>query len=673
MKRPLFFILSIAFCIALPAQPYTSKDFKDVKVKFRNATVCGSNDKVQYLPFQNSSQHVPRSYYDVGKTHYMQVTYANARNTTNWSPDGKTCAATWTMGSSPTSGSGILGTGINYYDYDGWGEIPTLNPLDRIEQFPLDKTRAPGWGSQVFTEEGECVVSHSTADSGMVINYREIRREGEWTQYILKGPELSNGKTEIICPSIYAVGNTIHLVCVTGCAEGATYHGYPLCPLYYRSTDGGQTWEDVRTFEGVMTELDMRGMSADQYVLTARENHVVLAYVNGYAAYLESFDGGDTWERHLVYDTDWSWESTGVWVGPTMYATTIAVAIGDDEKVHIAFSAQMRHREPDDEPDSLTYYPTLCALYTWNDEQPIMTHKDLKLEYDYNTQTWISLGYDLLPNFMEAPIIFGSKRFRWWADPRETLIANFNNVGYISHPRLIAEKGKVYLMYSSIIEEPLTHPSNAQFIRGVFVTVSNDNGATYDQYDNTSWISYGPNFFYYDWEGVDPEHPLETAPDPIVISESGYPSMTATIAGGMLVFTWLSDLLQFPDTFADDYSPWQNFSYSVIGFRLPAWEAGIYNNTRYQGPPPPPPYVDEKILNVNLKVSPNPADNIVTVQAGTSNPYTLTITNFMGQLVQTIKGQQPQVELNVANYPAGIYIVNVKTAYATASQKLIVK
>jgi hypothetical protein len=45
----------------------------------------------------------------------------------------------------------------------------------------------------------------------------------------------------------------------------------------------------------------------------------------------------------------------------------------------------------------------------------------------------------------------------------------------------------------------------------------------------------------------------------------------------------------------------------------------------------------------------------------------------MGQVVHTIKGQRSEIQLNVANYPAGVYIVNVKTANATASQKLIVK
>jgi len=38
-----------------------------------------------------------------------------------------------------------------------------------------------------------------------------------------------------------------------------------------------------------------------------------------------------------------------------------------------------------------------------------------------------------------------------------------------------------------------------------------------------------------------------------------------------------------------------------------------------------------------------------------------------------MKGAQNRVELNVSNFAPGVYIVNVRTANATTSQKLIVK
>ena len=44
----------------------------------------------------------------------------------------------------------------------------------------------------------------------------------------------------------------------------------------------------------------------------------------------------------------------------------------------------------------------------------------------------------------------------------------------------------------------------------------------------------------------------------------------------------------------------------------------------------------------------------------------------MGQVVFTAKGEA-KTEFSVANYPKGIYIVNVKTAKSMSSQKLIVQ
>jgi hypothetical protein len=45
----------------------------------------------------------------------------------------------------------------------------------------------------------------------------------------------------------------------------------------------------------------------------------------------------------------------------------------------------------------------------------------------------------------------------------------------------------------------------------------------------------------------------------------------------------------------------------------------------------------------------------------------------MGQVIATMNGNTDKVDLNVSNYAPGIYIVNVRTANAMTTQKLIVK
>jgi len=693
MKKSLFIILAALFCISLAAQTQSAKDWKlqnAVAQKAYKTTYGGANEVIptDFIPEQRPAQFTPKGgdyLYGIGNSYYLMQTNNNARNTINWSPDGKFCTATWTYGTKVGS-QNVRGTAVNYFDqvtqtwkhnYDEDTQTVTP-PLERVEQGTSAEVGNPGWGTHVFTEKGECVIAHSAAAGGtgaLVINYRENWAEGEWQQYILKGPVLSNGNTDMYWPTVTAVGNTIHLVCVTSSDDDVTYEGIWCRPIYFKSTDGGKTWSEPKIFGiDVMPEIDQINVRGDDYVLTARGSHVVLAYCGGVAAYLESFNDGDTWTYHSVYKTEWDWFSTGKWIGPTMAATTIAAAIGEDDVVHITFSAHIQVRKPDTEPNFYSYYPFLCGLYTWKEGQPTMTHEDMGIQYDFDNDEWIDWGYDLLPNFMDAPELLGFPEFTFWDASKDMILNNYSANGYICHPRLIAEGGKVYLMYSSIIEEPMLYNSEA-FYRGVFLTVSKDNGDTYDQKNNTSWLSYHPRLFWYEWENyeridtINYEH--NDGMMEFYVSENGYPSMATSIKNNSLVFTWENDIFPMPG--GSSWDPWNTVPFAIYSLMIPAKDAGAYYNTQdiwnNKGSK-----VEEKETLGNLKVYPNPAcEGYAMIEVGTQNPFTLTVTNMMGQVMFTGKGQGANVKLNVSDFPAGIYVVNVKTDHASASQKLIVK
>ena len=428
----------------------------------------------------------------------------------------------------------------------------------------------------------------------------------------------------------------------------------------------------------------MDRISADDYVITARGNHVVIAYMaqhNIQVGYVESTDGGDTWVRKLVYDCPFNWDSEGVGEGPVMDPTNIAVAIGDDGIVHIAFATLMIARFPDTPPEYYNpFYAHWSGIFMWNSNQPTLTGADFGIKMDFETQDWISLDYEEKPFFIYAPGI-GTDEFEfsdnWTTD---MLVNNYDYKGFVEHPRLIAEGGKVYLMYSSVIAEPLLHPSNERYVRGVFLTVSNDNGETFNQADNTFWLSYCSEYFYYDWSGFNPNDPMANPPDPIVVTENGYPTMASSIKNNKIVCTWMNDLFQFPEWPDQSTSPdpWVSPAYKVYAFMIDIndinsseqkWymTKNIYNGVDFV----PEIKVTEQTLE-NLQIYPNPATDNVQVKLETYVPFTVTVTNMMGQVVKTIHGQG-EVNFNVADYQSGIYIVNVKTASATTSQKLIVR
>jgi len=685
MKKSLFIILAALFCLSLAAQQQSAKDFKlknAVAKKIYRTPVGGAHevDFTNFIPEQRSSQFAPKNndyLFGIGNTYYLSQTNASSRNTINWSPDGKTCAAVWTYGAKVGS-QNVRGTAINYFDqatqtwkhnYDEDTQTVTP-PIERVEQGSVG---APGWGTHVFTEDGECIVAHSESVQGMVINYREKYGEGEWQQLILKGPELSNGNTDIYWPTLCAVGNTIHMVCVTTNDDNVYYEDIWCHPIYYRSTDGGKNWEGPILLTA-MPKVDRANANADDYVLAARENHIVLAYCGGNVAYIESLDGGNTWTHHLVYETKWDSESTGVLIGPCMLPTSVAAAIGDDGKVHIAYGTQMRVRLPDDPPGSTTYWGDIySAMFTWCEGQPIMKVEDLGIVFDEVEQVILDYTFESLPNFMDAPDLLGFDNFIFWTEgnPQDLLSENYSINGYISHPRLIAEGDKVYLMYSSIIEEPMLSTVGFVFLRGVFLTVSYDNGETFDQKHNTSWLSYHPRLFWYEWENYERIDTINYEHNNGMLqlneSENGYPSMATSIKNNSLVFTWENDIYPMPNG-----ATWNTTPFAIYSLIIPAKDAGAYYNTqdiwKNKGSK-----VEEKEVIENLKVYPNPTNDNAMIEVGTLNPFTLTVTNMMGQVMFTGKGQGANVKLNVSDYPAGIYVVNVKTAHASASQKLIVK
>ena len=673
MKKSLLIILAALFCISLAAQPQ-SKDWKlknaVSKTSYR-APVGGANEvNASFTPTHRLAR-VPKgdaNLSGIGETYYISQTNSASRNTINWSPDGKSCAASWTYGNK----SNVRGTGLNYYDpaTKTWGSAPT----ERVEQGTSGEIGSPGWGQHLFTENGECIVAHSAAaeeTGGLVINYREKRGEDEWQQYVLHGPTLDNSDlTDIYWPTLVAVGNTIHMVCVTSNDDNVTYQGIWCRPIYYKSTDGGKTWTNPVIFAD-MPERAQRNLRGDGYVIAARENHIVFAYCDGTVGYMESVDGGDTWVHKSVYETDWDWDSDGQ-SGPCMYPASVAITIGDDDKVHLAFSTIAAQRDPGTQPNWWATWSLFCGLFTWNEGDATIQMDDFGLVADDEGHL-LSWSYDTLPNFMDAPDLLGFDYFTFWnpeLNYKDMIPDNYGNHGYITNPRLLAKGNKVYLMYSSIIEEPMISNSGL-FIRGVFLTVSYDNGKTFNQHDNTSWLSYHPDLFWCSWENF--EHTSDTTHNNMVLmiepSECGYPSMATSIENNSLVFTWENDFYPFPG----GNTTWVTWPFNMYSLILPEHYVPSYYNTqdvwRDKGDK-----IEEKEVIENLKVYPNPpTDGYAMIDVGTQNPFTLTVTNMMGQVMFTGKGQGANVRLNVSHYPAGIYIVNVRTAHASASQKLIVK
>ena len=568
MKKTLFFIATTALCASVMAQT-TSNQF----------------------------------YKKIGETYYNTFTNSVARNTIGFDSQSLNGAAVWIMGSSSSN----RGTGINYYNANNntWGSAPNPN-TGRIE------TEYTGWGTHGFTEEGEIVVAHNS-NTGLIVNTRDIAGEGAWQQYLLQGPSyLINGvsSTKLLWPTLITKGNTVHMVCVTDQWPGDDYppdyepnpnlppHGYlgfPTLPLYYRSTDGGKTWETPRDFrEYGMTSLECFRVGADEYILTARGNHVVLLYYSGYVGflcYLESKDGGDTWVKKTIYDCGMDFAQFDQPAEPRLLPTCASVCIDENHKVHVVFSAQCRAK-PEGTNMMYNYWGQLpVGMIYWNeDREPIDWH-DIRGWRNEN-DVLLDYNWDTYQDYIPAPSVIGLDHFYFWENSPQYNSDQYNNSGWAICPRLLAKDGRVYVSYQS----PLDFAFEIYgYYRGIFITVSEDYGETWDVQNNTSWISYHPDLQFIDWDNyIEPSYTPEGEPEynpaqyvmPIVFSENSYPSMSYNNKGDLFILQWANKLEQFSSPIGYvNGSPISVYTFTQDLKNIPAYKniqevcRGLWNGT----------------------------------------------------------------------------------------------
>jgi hypothetical protein len=689
MKKILLLFIAVIVCSTLMAQHKMSS------TKLQSATstnyYVGSEQEDVFTPTFTPTI-LQKKVTAVGETYYNLPTNAFARNTINFRPNTNDAAVVWTMALDNDS----RGTGINYYTNGEWDPMPAADA--RIE------TVRNGWGIHGFTNEGEIVVAHNglvNLEGGLTVNTRDKWGEGEWNEYTLNGPEYTmppgtTATTGILWPTMVTNGDVVHLVCVTdqwgdpgaGKRHGEYIHGYKpdgtttysTVPLYYRSKDGGKTW-DIKAHDFLnegMTPYEVHQTSGDNYSLTVKGDHIVLLYApNGGICYMESKDGGDTWTKKMIYDPE---EFTYYTSENNLRLAPVSGTAYIDEsgKVHVAFSSVPARSEG--LVNYSYYYAIPVGLIYWNESFPKITKEDVKgwLDDPYVYWEWESCR-----GYMQLPSVLGFDRFLEDEENDPPLVATqFRGSLWATFPRIITKGEKVFLSYQAPLEYPLIYGSDPNnFYHGAFVTTSLDKGETWNVVENTSWISYTPNVFMCEWDQYSgPLSKIEgsdTIPyweGMIVIkaqSDNAYPTMSTNIASnGNFFFQWYSQYTPFVEAGGIVSDPIE--VYTLIK-NLDVFPD--YANIRdiYKGKFDPNLAVIEN-PTINLKIYPNPAtEGIVNIKVDTNRPYTITVTNIMGQVVHNMTGNSNKTELNISNFIPGIYLVTVKTNKTIATQKLIVK
>lgn len=296
----------------------------------------------------------------IGTTWYdgQALNYGNMMQRIWAFPDGS-IGATWL-----STGENLnpeRGCGYNYFDGSAWGtENPHVGPDDRMGT----PSYAP-WG-----ENGEIITQYKyVAGSGPLKFYkRETKGEGDWQEVELSGPT----GVSLVWQSMMTSGENHEHIHVLAYTYDIPYMGQENALLYYRSSDGGDTWDiDGEIIEGLGENYFLKINSLSYAWANPVGNTIAFTY--GFDEFggrvFKSNDNGDSWETIDVFTTPFlsTEPPTDTDIFPCGIGTS-ACALDSEGNVHVVFPRMRKIFQAGE----ASYYPYTDGLIYWNETMPVL-------------------------------------------------------------------------------------------------------------------------------------------------------------------------------------------------------------------------------------------------------------------------------------------------------------
>ena len=365
MKRIYLFTILILCGMAVMAQYSPAKVSKSVTLRDVLETPAVDNQ----CPFLNSGNPVVNTKaamdVNVGTSgvYDMQSNNSAMEHVVCW-PDG-TIATAWIK--SEVAGYADRGSGYNYFDGTTWGAAPAA----RIENV---KT---GWPNLcIWNGNGELIVAHNST-SNLVRSTRTTKGTGAWTQSNgPTGPIGSAGTAvSLLWPRAITNGTNhqnIHIICLTMPTGngGVVYKGLDGALIYYRSLDGGTTWDKQAVQIADLDSIHYNGFGGDDYSWIEPHGDTI-AFMQG-TVYngtflMKSFDNGNTWVKQDVLPNYYG-KKTATQIIPGFYGCdgTMAGAMDKNGVFHVAIGRMYNYQDA-----SGSYWrPGTDGVVYWNSTQP---------------------------------------------------------------------------------------------------------------------------------------------------------------------------------------------------------------------------------------------------------------------------------------------------------------
>lgn len=575
----------------------------------------------------------------VGKTQYDLQSNSSMQNRILNHGDG-TLSAAWTQSINGAGGYPDRGSGYNFFDGSAWGPEPTA----RVEQ-----AGRTGWPSLNRLGDGsDIMIAHFSPPPASGYDCNVMKQSGDnWLEANLGN--MTGAAIGVLWPRSTTGGpdgNTVHAIALTTPSGlgGAVYEGMDGKVLYYRSLDGGNTWDKIDTEIPGVTSANYLGLGGDNYAIHANGETVAILILDawGDVKVLKSTDNGENWEEHIIYDFPLPEpfdEAVGYTIDDIPLDTLTADGIGvrsndgagsvlvdDNGNVHVVYSEIW---VSDDTPGDGTwsFFPGINSINYWNESMGNGNYIEGVGVDDFNGNG----------TFDVADII--------------NEIGSYGQ-GLATYPSMgVDSDGNVYVVYSAVHEEFLNENANPglQHFRHLYVTQISDNGMTWTQpLDIISEDYVADPFFVSFIEGV-------------------FPSMAKVVDDEVHI------------VYMQDYEP----GHSVSGDMDDVGDNFIvYTPIPVTAMLPPITNTQEVVVpeSIGLEIFPNPTNGQATInfELNEATKVSFGLFNLLGQKVSDLgtadftQGQQVKT-IQVGNVAKGTYLVKLQTESIISSKVLVVE
>ena len=649
MKK--LFTLALALLVAFGGYSQVKKvSIKDAKMTAAQEITVTGDEVYQHVGIQPN---MTRTETELDYTFYDWQTNTAAKNLTMNFPDGCVGMA-YVISTNEDHTDRGTNIAIYYPDEDEWKTSEGL-----IEDHKTGFGCAARYG-----ENGIVVVSRNPQSStceDYIIEDKDNLPHNSATPVYIMDPIHNPHFPAVMCTG--PDHKHIHIL-VTGLNE-VTDDGQTNPFYYFRSLDGGNTWDEYMTIDYLGREYcPTYGSGQDAYFMENTGGNRLDIVVNtrrGDGVVLTSEDDGNTWTRTEFYhhpgiDADYG-ESLGY-----CYPRWTSALWDNAGNLHVAYEIGGGTGDA----SSTSYYPGIGGVAYWNSAMPYHGEAIPEFGCDPNNPKPMSPGQ---PFIMDSAYIYYDIYRSWclWGDAPHTMWPEF--IGYVTpldeydQPLADPYEATEFNLYDNdmtnhghynggVSEMPVlvTTPNNDLLV-AVWMSMDDHNY----QGGATNNLAFFKLFTRASMDGGNTWTPMLQLTSDFMyqLSECAYPQ--AAITGNTLVVACQMD--GEPDSYligsGGDVTPDDNY-YQAFTFDL----MELFG---YDG-------VEEEVSNITrMGLYPNPVVDQLNV---TLNQNTgIVIYNIMGQAVMNVEGHVGVNSINISELNAGIYFVSA----GSDTQKFIVK